>query len=56
VNDLCQICDTNYVISLLCGFDIEVNKWIESELEHIDKNIKREEIAESESDSINLPA
>ena len=28
------------------GFDFEVNQWIESELEYIDKNIEREEISE----------
>ena len=28
------------------GFAFEVNQWIESELEYIDKNIEREEIAE----------
>lgn len=28
------------------GFDFEVNQWIESELEYIDKNIEREEIGE----------
>ncbi len=28
------------------GFDFEVNQWIESELEYIDKNIEREETAE----------
>ena len=32
------------------GFDFEVNQWIESELEYIDKNIEREEISEERTE------